>query len=60
MISYKKVKVYYEHNNNGRPFGIETYDNEDMIHTTWYTSEKERDFAYHLHSGVAKELGYES
>ena len=56
MITYKKVKVYFEHNNNGRPFGIETYDNGDMVHTTWYTSEKERDFAYELHSGVSKAI----
>jgi len=56
MISYKKVKVYYEHNNNGRPFGIETYDEGDMIRTTWYSSENERDFAYELHSGVAKAI----
>ena len=54
MITYKIVKVYFEHNNNGRPFGIETYDNGDMVNTTWYTSEKERDFAYELHSGVSK------
>ena len=53
MISYKKIKVYYEHNNNGRPFGIETYDEGDMIRTTWYSSEKERDYAYHLQSGIS-------
>jgi len=46
MISYKKVKVYYEHNNNGRPFGIETYDGEDVIDVTWYKTEEEQDLAY--------------
>lgn len=56
MISYKKIKVYYEHNNNGRPFGIETYDEGDMIRTTWYSSENERDFAYELHSGISTRI----
>jgi len=37
-------------------FGIYTYDGEDVIDVTWYTSEKERDFAYHLHSGIADRI----
>ena len=49
MISYKKVKVYYEHNNNGKVFGIDIYDGKNVIRTTWYETEEERDYAYQLH-----------
>ena len=56
MIIYKKVKVYYEHNNNGKVFGIDTYDGKDVIRTTWYSSENERDFAYELHSGISTRI----
>ena len=42
--------------NKDRAWGIHTYDGEDLIKSTWYKSEKERDFAYDLHSGVADRI----
>ncbi len=64
MIKYEKVNWYdeelddyYEDENDGRVFGIYTYEGEDRIDVTWYKSEEERDFAYDLHSGVADRIG---
>ena len=63
MIKHEKVNWYdeelddfYAHENNGYVWGIYTYDGEDRIDVTWYKSEKERDFAYDLHSGVADRI----
>ena len=63
MTNYRKVNWYeeelddyYGDENDGRVFGIYTYDDEDRVDATWYTSEKERDFAYHLHSGIADRI----
>ena len=65
MSKYKYEKViWYEvflHVSFGRmapdgAWGIHTYDGEDLIKSTWYKSEKERDFAYDLHSGVAARI----
>ena len=41
---------YYGDENDGRVFGIYTYDGEDVIDVTWYKTEEERDHAY---KGVA-------
>ena len=64
MIKHEKVNWYdeelddfYAHENNGYVWGIYTYDGEDRIDVTWYKSEEERDFAYHLHSGIADRIG---
>ena len=53
MTNYRKVNWYdeelddyYGDENDGKEFGIYTYDGEDIIDVTWYTSERERGFAY--------------
>ena len=62
MIKYEKVNWhdeelddYYGNENDGRVFGIYTYEGEDVIDVAWYKSENERDFAYHLRSGREQE-----
>ena len=51
-LKYEKVNWYdeelddyYGNENDGRVFGIYTYEGEDIIDVTWYKSENERDFA---------------
>jgi len=65
MSKYKYEKVnwydeelddYYGDENDGRVFGIYTYEGEDRMDVTWYKSEEERDFAYDLHSGIADRI----
>jgi hypothetical protein len=50
LFKYEKVNWYdeelddyYEDENDGRVFGIYTYEGEDIIDVTWYKSENERD-----------------
>jgi len=63
MIKYDKVNWYdeelddyYGDENDGRVFGIYTYEGEDRIDVTWYKLEIERDFACELYSGVASRI----
>ena len=50
LFKYEKVNWYdeelddyYEDENDGRVFGIYTYEGEDIIDVTWYKSVNERD-----------------
>ena len=53
LFKYEKVNWYDEElddyhgdENDGRVFGIYTYEGEDIIDVTWYKSENERDDEY--------------